>query len=103
MVLNAVQHLTQHPVRVRLDGVHRLLRQRLYIPGLHGTVKVLTQQGCQEGRDQVVDALDIPTGWVPAARSHGFSSAACLKRQQQEESVGRRRRWRWEFCAVQWS
>ena len=69
VVLNAIQHLTQHPVGVCLHCIHGLLRQRLDVPGLHWTIKVLTQQGCQEGSDQVVDALDIPTSWMSADRA----------------------------------
>ena len=35
-------------------------------PGVHVAGEVLGQEGGQEGREQVIDALHIPAGWVPA-------------------------------------
>lgn len=51
VVLDPIQHLAQHPVGVGLHCNHGLLRQGLDVPGLHGAIEMLTQQGCQEGGD----------------------------------------------------
>ena len=49
-----------------------LLRQLGVAPVLDRALEVAGQEDGQEGRDQVVDALHVPAGWVPAWEEASF-------------------------------
>ena len=48
------------------------------LPGVHVSREVLREERCQEGREQVIDALHIPAGRVPASQTRLSQLSTCL-------------------------